>query len=132
MTWSLRRSGIEDTLGFEVGEYFSDDHAHDENANDIPGSAGETVLVIINRDGARVLLGKTVRRGLGVRSNSDAKHYACDAYFWCSGVDELFACAKAAGVRIEVPPTTQRCGVRECLLRDLNNRLINIGELTGS
>ena len=117
-----------DTLGFEIGEYFSDDHAHDEDGNDIPGSAGETVFVIINRDGYRLMLGKTMRRGLGVRSNGDAKHYACDAYFWCAGVDAIFERAKASGAQIEQEPTTQFYGVREFMLRDLDGRQLTFGE----
>lgn len=118
-----------DMLGFEIGEYYSGDHAHDDDGNDIPGSAGEPFFVIINRDGHRVMLGKTVRRGLGVQSNADAKHYASDAYFWCTAVDAIFARAKAAGARIEVEPTTQPYGVRELLLRDLDDRMLTFGEL---
>ena len=36
-----------DKLGFEIGEYYSDDHRHDEEGNDIPGSPGEVFFVII-------------------------------------------------------------------------------------
>lgn len=118
-----------DVLGFSIGEYYADDHGHDEDGNDIPGSPGEVFFVIIERDGHRVMLGKTLRRGRGVTSNHDAKEHSSDAYFWCEGVDELFARAKAAGAAFLLEPTTQFYGVREFQVRDLDGRVLTFGEI---
>jgi uncharacterized glyoxalase superfamily protein PhnB len=116
-----------DTLGFEIGEYYSDDHGHDEDGNDIPGSPGEVFFVIVHRDGHRLMLSKTLRRGLGVASNAAAKEYSSDAYFWCEGVDAIYEHAQSAGGDIVLEPTTQFYGIREFQVRDLDGRVLTFG-----
>ncbi len=117
-----------DTLGFTIGEYYSDDHGHDDEGNDIPGSPGEPFFVIVDRDGYRLMLGKTVRRGLGVTSNESAKQYSSDAYFWCEGVDELYATATSAGADFAEDLVDRFYGVREFSIRDLDGRVLTFGE----
>ncbi|MEX0750248.1 MAG: VOC family protein, partial [Dehalococcoidia bacterium] len=116
-----------DTLGFNIGEYYSDDHGHDEDGNDIPGSPSEVFFVIVDRDGHRVMLGETVRRGLGVISNVSSKQYSSDAYFWCERVDEIFAHARASGAEFPQEPVTQFYGIREFQIRDLDGRVLTFG-----
>jgi uncharacterized glyoxalase superfamily protein PhnB len=116
-----------DTLGFHIGEYYSDDHGHDEDGNDIPGSPGEAFFVIVDRDGYRLMLGKTVRRGFGVASNHAFKEFSSDAYFWCEGVDALFEQAKAAGAEFVQEPITRFYGVREFQIRDCDGRVVTFG-----
>jgi uncharacterized glyoxalase superfamily protein PhnB len=116
-----------DTLGFNIGDYYSDDHGHDEDGNDVEGSAPEVFFVIVERDGHRLMLGKTVRRGHGVTSNRVAKEFSSDAYFWCEGVDAIFARAKAAGAEFLLEPTTQVYGLREFQVRDRDGRVLTFG-----
>jgi uncharacterized glyoxalase superfamily protein PhnB len=116
-----------DTLGFNIGDYYSDDHSHDEQGNDIEGSGREVFFVMVERDEHRVMLGKTVRTGLGVSSNASAKQYSSDAYFWCEGVDAIFGQAKAAGAEFVLEPTTQFYGIREFQVRDHDGRVLTFG-----
>jgi uncharacterized glyoxalase superfamily protein PhnB len=116
-----------DALGFSIGEYYSDDHGHDDEGNDIPGSAGEAQFVIIDNGGHRLMLGKTVRRGHGVQSNFSYKEYSGDAYFWCEGVDQIFARAKGANAEILLAPETQFYGIREFRVRDCDGRVLTFG-----
>jgi uncharacterized glyoxalase superfamily protein PhnB len=116
-----------DTLGFHIGDYYSDDHGHDEDGNDIPGSPGEVFFVIIDRDGHRLMLGKTLSKGLGVTSNASAKQESSDAYFWCEGVDELFTNAKAAGAEFVEEPVTRFYGMREFQIKDRDGRVLTFG-----
>ena len=116
-----------DALGFNIGEYYSDDHAHDDDGNDIPGSAGEAQFVIIDHSGHRLMLGKTTRRGHGVHSNFSYKEYSGDAYFWCDSVDALFGRAKAAGADVLLAPETQFYGIREFRIKDRDGRVLTFG-----
>jgi uncharacterized glyoxalase superfamily protein PhnB len=119
-----------DTLGFDIGQYFREDHYHDEDGNDVAlpnGTLGEPVFVILARDGHRLMLGKTVEPGHGVISNVDFKEYSGDAYFWCEGVDEIHAAAKAAGARILLEPETQFYGIREFRVKDCDGRVLTFG-----
>lgn len=125
-----------DTLGFEIGEYFREDHEgeheHDEHGNHVgefehDQSLGEPVFVIISRDGRRLMLGKTVERGHGVTSNHDFKDYSSDAYFWADDVEPLFAQAKAAGARVVEAPTTRFYGIREFMVKDYDGRVLTFG-----
>ena len=116
-----------DTLGFQVGDYYYDDHSHDEDGNDIAGSSGEAVFVIMARDGHRLMLGKTIRRGLGVQSNGSFKEFSSDAYFWCEGVDALFGQAKHAGAEVLQGPETMPYGLREFRIRDNDGRVLTFG-----
>jgi uncharacterized glyoxalase superfamily protein PhnB len=119
-----------DTLAFDIGEYFREDHYHDDHGNDVAlpnGTLGEPVFVILARDGHRLMLGKTVERGHGVFSNADFKEYSGDAYFWCDAVDEIHVMAKAAGARILLDPETQFYGIREFRVRDCDGRVLTFG-----
>lgn len=125
-----------DVLGFEIGDYFREDHEpheHDEHGNHIGGfeheadSLGEPVFVILARDGMRLMLGKTVERGHGVMSNRDFKEYASDAYFWADDVEPLFAVAKAGGARVLEAPTTRFYGIREFMIKDYDGRVLTFG-----
>jgi uncharacterized glyoxalase superfamily protein PhnB len=119
-----------DALGFDIGEYFREDHDHDEHGNDIAlpdGTPGEAVFVILSRDGHRLMLGKTIERGRGVFSNIDFKEHSGDVYFWCEGVDEIFAGAKAAGARVLLAPETQFYGMREFRMKDCDGRVLTFG-----
>ncbi len=124
-----------DILGFEIGQYYREDHGpheHDEHGNHIGGfehdpSIGEPYFVIINRDGQRLMLGKTVERGHGVMSNHDFKQYSSDAYFWADDIEPLFVHAKGAGARFVEEPVTRFYGIREFQLKDYDGRLLTFG-----
>jgi uncharacterized glyoxalase superfamily protein PhnB len=127
-----------DALGFEIGQYFREyagAHEHDEHGNDIippdgpdaNGPAGPAFFVILNRDGHRLMLGKTVTPGLGVRSNTEFKEHSGDVYFWADDVEPLFAHAKAAGAHILLEPETQFYGIREFQVLDCDGRQLTFG-----
>jgi uncharacterized glyoxalase superfamily protein PhnB len=119
-----------DALGFEIGEYFREDHDHDEHGNDVAlpeGSLSEPFFVILARDGHRLMLGKTVAPGRGVTSNVDAKEFSGDAYFWCEGVDEIFMHAKESGAVILMEPEAQFYGIREFRVKDCDGRVLTFG-----
>jgi uncharacterized glyoxalase superfamily protein PhnB len=119
-----------DALGFEIGPYYREDHAHDHDGNDIalPGGAeGDPYFVIIAREGHRLMLSKTVEPGRGVRSNVESKEFSGDAYLWCEGLDGLFSTAKAAAAEILLEPETQFYGMREFRVRDCDGRVITLG-----
>ena len=124
-----------DALGFDIGEYFREDHDHDEHGNDVAlpdGSVGEAVFVILSRNGHRLMLGKTVEPGRGVVSNIDFKEHSGDAYFWCEGVDAIWAGARASGARILLEPETQFYGMREFRLKDCDGRVLTFGSPVAS
>jgi uncharacterized glyoxalase superfamily protein PhnB len=117
-----------DRLGFEIGDYFRDDHGpHDADDHDHP-ALGEAVFVIINRDGQRVMLSRTEQKGHGVRSNHDVKPMSPDAYFWIDGVEALFEEVKRAGqVTFAHELTVMPYGLAEFALRDCDGRLLTFG-----
>lgn len=117
-----------DCLGFEVGEYFRDDHGpHDENDHDHP-AMGEAVFVILDRNGHRIMFGRTDRKGRGVRSNHDFKQGSPDAYFWLDGVEDLFAHLKAAGaVTFAFELVSMPYGLAEFGVIDSDGRLLTFG-----
>jgi uncharacterized glyoxalase superfamily protein PhnB len=121
-----------DTLGFRIGDYFSDDHSHDEHGNDIEGSAGEVQFVILDRDGHRVMLGKTVSKGHGVISTTNFKQYSGDAYFWCTGLEALFEHARSAGATFDQEIVTQPYGLKEFRIVDHDGRVLTFGEPVAS
>ena len=124
-----------DVLGFEIGDYYREDHEpheHDEHGNHIGGfeheaSLGEPFFVIVSRDGQRLLLGKTVERGHGVMSNHDFRQYSSDGYFWADDIEPLFAHAKAAGARFVEEPVTRFYGIREFQIKNHDGRLLTFG-----
>ncbi len=119
-----------DVLGFEIGDYFREHHhphdEEDEHAHDHQ-SLGEPVFVILHRDGHRLMLGKTVERGHGVRSNYDFKQFSCDAYFWATNVEEIYQQAKSAGATFVEDLVTQPYGLKEFRIKDLDGRVLTFG-----
>lgn len=124
-----------DTLGFEIGEYYRQDHGpheHDADGNNIGGfehdvSLGEPFFVIVNRDAQRLMLGKTIEAGHGITSNHDFRPYSSDAYFWADDIEPLFAHANAAGARFVQEPVTRFYGIREFQVKDYDGRIITFG-----
>ncbi len=139
-----------DHLGFEIGDYFREDHYHQhrhEHTHDhaheaglgeqvhaepeththSEGSLGEPVFVILRRNGQRLLLMKTVERGRGVLSNRDFKEHSADAYFYVDGVEQLFDYVKATGATFVQELQTQFYGMREFLVRDCDGRVLTFG-----
>jgi uncharacterized glyoxalase superfamily protein PhnB len=115
-----------DHLGFEIGEYFREDHGpHDDDANH--PALGEPVFVILNRDGHRLMLGRTVERRLGVRSNHDAKALSSDVYFWVDGIEALYEFARAGGAAIIREYSVQPYGLADFTARDCDGRAITFG-----
>lgn len=117
-----------DRLGFEIGEYFREDHGpHNAGDHDHP-ALGEAIFVIVSRDGQRVMFGRTEQRGHGVHSNHDFKHVSPDAYFWVDGVEELFAHLKHAGdVAFIYELELMSYGLAEFGLKDCDGRLLTFG-----
>lgn len=117
-----------DLLGFEIGEYFREDHGpHDESDHDHPAE-GEPVFVIVERDGHRVMFGRTERRGHGVQTNRHFKRFSSDAYFWMEGVEALFAHLKAGGdVRIAFELVLMPYGLAEFAVFDCDGRVLTFG-----
>jgi uncharacterized glyoxalase superfamily protein PhnB/DNA-binding CsgD family transcriptional regulator len=120
-----------DHLGFEIGDYFREHHHGDndgaEHDHEHDPSLGEPVFVILQRDGQRLMLSKTVERGKGVSSNYDFKEYSSDVFFWVDDVDAIFAQATAAGATVLDPPATQYYGLRDFRLKDLDGRVLTFG-----
>jgi len=116
-----------DHLGFEIGEYFRDDHGpHDDEPNH--PALGEAIFVILNRDGHRLMLGRTTERGLGVRSNHHAKSMSGDVYFWVDGIEALYAAVKGvAGTSFVHQLVTQPYGLAEFTVKDCDGRVITFG-----
>ncbi|MGH2634242.1 MAG: LuxR C-terminal-related transcriptional regulator [Tepidiformaceae bacterium] len=116
-----------DHFGFEIGEYFRDDHGpHDDEPNH--PALGEAIFVILNRDGHRLMLSRTMERGLGVRSNNAAKKMTGDVYFWVDGIEALFEAAKGvAGTTFIHPLLTQPYGLAEFTVQDCDGRVVTFG-----
>ena len=119
-----------DHLGFEAGDYFRSDHgpdgsgdAHDEGH---PAS-GEAVFAIINRNGHRLLLGRTERKGHGVISSREYKEYSSDAYLWADGIEEYFAFVKTSGAEITMDLALQPYGLLEFGVVDCDGRHLTVG-----
>ncbi|MGE3077204.1 MAG: LuxR C-terminal-related transcriptional regulator [Dehalococcoidia bacterium] len=119
-----------DHLGFEIGEFFREDHGpHDDGSEhdaDHP-TLGEPVFVILNRDGHRLMLGRTVRKGYGVVSINLFKEYSSDAYFWVDGIERYFADVKARGATIAMELDRQFYGLVEFRVVDCDGRYLTFG-----
>ena len=116
-----------DHLGFEIGEYFRDDHGpHDDEPNH--PALGEAIFVILSRNGHRLMLSRTTERGLGVRSNHDAKTMTGDVYFWVDGIEALYEAVNGAGGTTFVHKlVTQPYGLAEFTVKDCDGRVITFG-----
>lgn len=112
-----------DRLGFEIGEFFRQHHYHGEHP---PDGMGEPVFVILGRNGQRLMLGKTMSAGEGVRSNTDAKQWSCDAYFWVEGIAALHAQCRSAGAKPGALEETPY-GLAEFKVRDCDGHALTFG-----
>src|SRR5690242_16503078 len=115
-----------DCLGFEVGEYLRSDHGPEAGEENHPAK-GEALFVILERDGQRLMLGRTEAPGRGVVSNVDAKDYACDVYFWVADVTGLFAAVEARVGEVLESLTERPYGLTEFRLRDCDGRALTFG-----
>ena len=116
-----------DRLGFAIGDYFRDDHGpHDESDTDHP-AAGEPVFVILDRDGHRLMLGRTDQKGVGVFSLRSFKPYSSDAYFWVDGIEAYFASVKGTGAALSFELAMQPYGLAEFQVVDPDGRHITFG-----
>jgi uncharacterized glyoxalase superfamily protein PhnB len=116
-----------DHLGFEIGPYFSEDHGpHDESDTD-HAAAGEPLFVILERDGHRLMLGRTERKGVGVFSLTSFKQYSSDAYFWVDGIEAYFVVVKGTGTQLPLELTLQPYGLAEFQVLDPEGRHITFG-----
>jgi uncharacterized glyoxalase superfamily protein PhnB len=117
-------------LGFEIGEYFREDHGPhgDGSADDeYHAGAGEALFVIVERDGQRVMFGRSHRPGHGVFSNATFRPYSSDAYFWVDGVREYFETVKQAGVEFHYELELQPYGLEEFAVKDCDGRALTFG-----
>jgi uncharacterized glyoxalase superfamily protein PhnB len=134
-----------DHLGFTIGEYFrAEEHDHDhepshehaddaEHADDdaegaaVTDADGSAEFVILNRDGLRLMLGRTVEAGRGVGSNTEAKEFSSDAYFWVDGIGALFEAARSSGAAFRRELAAQPYGLSEFTVLDCDGRAITFG-----
>jgi uncharacterized glyoxalase superfamily protein PhnB/DNA-binding CsgD family transcriptional regulator len=115
-----------DHLGFEIGEYFREDHGpHDDDPNH--PALGEAIYAIINRDGQRLMFTRSARRGEGVRSNHDIQALSCDMYFWVEGVEALCGAVKATGATFIHDLVVQPYGLAEFAVQDCDGRMVRLG-----
>lgn len=133
LTDDVRRTAewYRDTLGFGEGDYYLSDHGPDEDASDQHNenhpAEGEPVFVIIERDGQRLMFGRTEAPGLGVHSAFDAKAFSCDAYFWLDGIRAYYEAVKATGAGMLEEYVLQPYGLAEFRIRDIDGRVITFG-----
>jgi uncharacterized glyoxalase superfamily protein PhnB len=137
-----------DHLGFAIGEYFRESehhhhegdephhhgdgdiaHAHEHGHSEHGKHQGEAVFVIVSRDAARLMFGKSVEPGLGVRANRLAKEFSSDAYYWVDGIEDFFADVKAAGPPFYFELTPMPYGLLEFAVRDPDGRQVTFGGL---
>lgn len=120
-----------DHLGFTIGEYFRSDHGPEGEPNDAHNTnhpaEGEAVFVILERNGQRVMFGRTEEPGLGVHSAFDAKAFSCDAYFWLSALEAYWEAVKATGVDVLQAYHVQPYGLAEFRIRDCDGRVLTFG-----
>lgn len=115
-----------DHLGFEIGEYFREDHGpHDDDPNH--PDLGEPIYAIINRDGQRLMFKRSPERGAGVRSNHDIEASSCDMYFWVEGVEELHESVEASGATFIHGLIVQPYGLAEFAILDCDGRMVRLG-----
>ncbi len=113
-----------DHLGFTIGDYFRE-HEHPHPAGEEP--EGVVEFVILARDGQQLMLGRTVEPGLGVASNTDAKQFSSDAYFWLTGVKALHEAVQATDANFRQELELQPYGLWEFQVLDLDGRVITFG-----
>jgi uncharacterized glyoxalase superfamily protein PhnB len=120
-----------DQLGFAIGEYFRSDHGPDETSSD-PHEAnhpaeGEALFVIIERDGYRLMLGRTETQGRGVVSINDFKEFSSDAYFWVEGIEAYFRFVKRNGAEFLEELVQRPYGLAEFRVKDCDGRALTFG-----
>lgn len=102
-------------LGFEIGEYFREDHGPHDGDEDHPAE-GEAVFVIVFRDGVEIMLQRAGPRP--VLSRRLENGLGSDAYIRMTGIDEFYERVKKAGVTIEEDLTLTFYNLREFVIRD--------------
>ena len=85
-------------------------------------------FVIMNRDGARVMLGKA-KPDHRIVPHWQARDGLCSAYFWVGDACGLFAEIERSGAMIEYRPELQSYGVVEFGVRDLDDHVISFGQI---
>lgn len=96
-----------------------------------PSTFGEPpTFVIMNRDGARVMLGQA-EAGKEITPFWKLRSGLCNAYFWVDDAKALFAEIKAKGATIEYDLELQDYGVLEFGVRDLDGQVVSFGEVVG-
>jgi DNA-binding CsgD family transcriptional regulator/uncharacterized glyoxalase superfamily protein PhnB len=122
-----------DHLGFEIGEYFREHHhehgeaEHEHSHDDADNGIGEAVFVILAKEAARLMLGKTVEPGLGVSSNRTAKALSSDAYYWVDGIREYYQWVRERGTQMWFEYEKQFYGLAEFAVKDPDGRQITFG-----
>ncbi len=120
-----------ETLGFAEGDYYLSDHGPDEDEadphNEHHPAEGGAVFVIIERDGQRLMFGRTMAPGLGVHSAFDAKAFACNAYFWLDGIRAYYEAVKATDAEMLEEYVVQPYGLAEFRVRDIDGRVVTFG-----
>ncbi len=116
-----------DHLGFEIGDYFREDHGpHDDDPNH--PALGEPIFVILNRDGHRLMLSRTIERRHGVTSNREFKAMTSDVYFWVDGIEAMYeAVRRPGGTTFIHELVTQPYGLLEFMVKDCDGRAITFG-----
>ena len=107
----VRQAGdyYEQKLGFTIPRYWG----------------SPPVFAMPQRDGFIVMLNQVDR--LTPRPNG--KQELWDAYFWCTGVDQLFAAFQASGADIlHGPENRPEYGQREIAVRDLDGYMLVFAE----
>ena len=119
-----------DKLGFEIGEYFREDHGPHGDGSDGDehhATAGKALFAFVSHSGQRIALGHAQRRGHGVTSNNTARPPSFDAYFWVDGVGEYFERVRAAGAALDYELCLQPYGLEEFGVEDCDGRHLAFG-----
>ena len=99
----------QDKLGFMIPQYWGD----------------PPTFAMPHRDNFIVMLNQVA--GLAPHPNGDSEVW--DAYFWCTGVDELFDEFRASGANIFNEPVDRELyGMREFAVRDYDGYLLVFAE----
>ena len=115
-----------DHLGFEIFDYFREDHGPHDDDPDHP-ALGEPIYAIISRNGQRLMFTRAPRRGQGVHSNHDAKPLSCDVYFWVDGIEALYEWVRGTNVTFVHDLQVQPYGLAEFAIKDCDGRMVRFG-----
>ncbi len=104
-----------DVLGFDVGEFFREDHGPHDGDEDHP-QEGEAVFVIVHRGEVEIMLQRAGPRPVISRRLEDG--LGSDAYIRISGMDEFYERVVTAGATIEEELSLTFYNLREFVVRD--------------